>query len=311
MTMITRKAVLLAKKEVDYATDPTPVAGTDAFEAISDLVINPVGTLLSRLPYSNSLSPVRPLIGQRWYEISFVVEVKGSGTAGTAPRGLGALLQACGMSETIVASTSVTYAPASSTIASCTIYAFLDGLRHIFVGCRGTWRLLSIAGETAKLEFRMLGKYAAPTDVAIASPTYDSTVPPVIVSASFTFDSVATFAVQQLEIELGVITANRDDLNDATGIKGFEIVGRDGRGSMNPESVLIATHDFWTIWTAATQKQLSIALGATAGNICTVTCPKAVLETLGYGDRNGIRTFEIPFRLSQNTGDDEVSIAFT
>ena len=63
------------------------------------------------------------------------MELAGSGTAGTAPR-YGALLQACGLSETIVASTSVTYAPVSSAFSSATIYFNNDGIRHILTGCR-------------------------------------------------------------------------------------------------------------------------------------------------------------------------------
>ncbi|MCK7495178.1 MAG: hypothetical protein MZW92_31855 [Comamonadaceae bacterium] len=44
-------------------------------------------------------------------QLTFDVEIKGSGAAGTAPE-LGVLLKGCGFGETVVAVTSVTYAPA-------------------------------------------------------------------------------------------------------------------------------------------------------------------------------------------------------
>lgn len=311
MTLITRRAVLLAKEEGTYGTDPTPVAASNAFEVISDLSINPAGNLNERAPFSNSLSPAQPLLGQRWYEISFVVELRGSGSEGTAPQAIGDLLESCGMAETVVGGASVTYDPASSSIKSCTIYAYLDGLQHQFHGCRGNVRLLLNTGETAKLEFTMMGKYEAPTDVAIASPTYDSTVPPVVLDSSFTFDSDATLLAQNLELDLGSVVSTRPDFNETTGIEGFAITAREGGGSFNPEAELIAGYDFWTIWTASTQKALSVVVGATAGNICTITCPKVVLEGLGYGDREGVRIFDIPFKLSRDSGDDEIAIAFT
>lgn len=308
--LLAKKAILLAKEESEYATDPTPAEGDNAVEVISDLVVNPVGNLNERYPYGNTLSPRAPLLGQRWVEVSFTMEVSGSGALGTAPR-WGDLMEACGMAETIVASTSVTYAPASSSLKSATLYVYFDGLQHIITGCRGSFRLIMNAGETAKLQFTFRGKYQTPTDVALASPTYDGQTPPVMKSASLTFDSDSTLVVQSVELDIGNVLANRDDINDATGIAGFSIVGREGRGSFNPEMELIAGYDFYTIWENSTQKQLSISIGSSEANQFTITCPKVVAETIGYGDRNGIRTNEIPFRLSYNSGDDEISIAHT
>jgi len=308
MPLLTRRAIVLAKKETTYGVDASPAAASDAFEVIADLVPTPVGTLLERDPFRASLSPARPLLGQRWYEFGFVVEVRGSGTNSTPPRGIGALLQACGLVETVTAGVKVEYKPASANLSSCTIYLYLDGSFKKFLGCRGSVRILSVGGETAKFFFRFLGKYTEPTDVAMVSPTYDATIPPVVLGANFTFDGATTFVVQQLEIDLANIISPRADVNDTTGIKGFEIVGREGRGSFNPEAVLVGTKNFWSLWTNSTPVQLSIVIGSAAGNKYTITCPKIVIETIGYGDRTGVRTFEMPFRLSYNTGDDEITI---
>jgi hypothetical protein len=62
---------------------------------------------------------------------------------------------------------------------------------------------------------------------------------------------------------------------------------------------------------AATQRQLSLIVGASAGNILTITAPKVILDAVNSADREGIRVDEIPFRLAQNAGDDELTLNFT
>jgi len=307
MTLISKKAVCLAKEEGTYGVDPTLAAGSNAFEVISDLTITPIGNLLTRSPFGNTISQAQPLLGSRWVEVSFVTELKGSGTAATAPRGVGDMFEACGMNEAVT--TTVTYTPESSSFKSVALEIFIDGIKHQILGCRGTFKLLFIVGETAKIEWNFMGKYTIPTDVAIPSPTYDSTVPPTVLGASYTWNSDANASViQQLEMDLANVIAARDSLNDATGIAGFEVVGREPKGSMNPETNVLGTYDFFTEWTASTERAITITIGSASGNKYVITAPKVVIESIGYGDRNGIRVFEIPIRFAKSSGDDEISI---
>ena len=134
MALLNRKRLILAKAETTYGTDSTP-AGTDAV-LVRNLDITPLsGDLVSRDLIRPYLGNYDQLIAKTSVAISFEVELAGSGTAGTAPR-YGAILKACGMSETIVASTSVTYAPVSSSFSSATIYFNIDGVLHKLTGCR-------------------------------------------------------------------------------------------------------------------------------------------------------------------------------
>ena len=52
-------------------------------------------------------------------------------------------------------------------------------------------------------------------------------------------------------------------------------------------------------------------VGATAGNIVTITLPKTQYTDAPYGDRNGILTFDVGLQFNQNSGDDEISIVMT
>ena len=308
--MLTKKVVALAKWESTEGTTRCMAAASDAFEIISDLTIDPESTLIPRAPYSNSISPVQNLLGQRWAVASFVTEMKGSETTGSMIAGIDSLLKSCGLVDSITAGTSVTFAPVSSSFTSCSAQFFVDGQVHTMVAMKGNAKMLFTVGETAKLQFDMLGIYQAPTACTIVSPTLDTTVPPVVLGVIFTFDGTTTFSVQQVELDLGNIMGNRDDMTQPTGIKGFEITAREGAGSFNPEAVLTSTYDFWDIWENSTEKTLSIVLGEITGNMCTITCPKVVVEKIAYGDRNGIRIFDIPFKLGRNSGDDEINIKY-
>jgi hypothetical protein len=62
---------------------------------------------------SSSLSPFPAVAGGGFARMTFETPLKGSGVAGTPPE-ISALFRACGLCETTVGGTSVTYAPASA-----------------------------------------------------------------------------------------------------------------------------------------------------------------------------------------------------
>ena len=156
MPLKSRKRLLRAKIESSYGTDPTP-AGTDAV-LVRSLEITPLNAdLVEReliLPYMGNFEQ---LLGNQHVEITFEVELAGSGSAGTAPA-WGPIIRACGFSETISASTSVTYAPVSSSFESCTIYFDNDGVNHKIKGCRGTFSMTCELNAIPVISFTMTGR---------------------------------------------------------------------------------------------------------------------------------------------------------
>lgn len=308
-----RKALILAKEESTYGTDPTPTAAANALLAFNP-TLNPVGAKVTREPVRDTISPSPGLVGGRYYELSFETELYASGTAGTAPR-YGDLLEACSMTETVVASTSVTYKPNSlgTTAKSVTIYAYFDGRLHQLQGCVGTFELVAAMGQPARLRWTFRGLYEVPTDVSVPSPTLESGInaPPKVLGVNLTFNSLTTFIAQQVTLDLGNQIANRVDVNATHGYKGFVVASRQGRGSWNPEAFTVAAYDVWTDWINATLRQLSLAIGSGAGNICTITCPKLEIDDVRQGDREGVETFEMPFSMAYNTGDDEIQLVYT
>lgn len=307
---LTRKRLIQVKKESTYGTDSSP-AGSDAL-LVRNLEITPieadvVGRDLIR-PYLGN-SP--QLLANSRVSITFQVELAGSGTAGTAPR-YGALLQACGLSETIVASTSVTYAPVSSAFSSATIYFNNDGIRHIATGCRGTFTLNGEVGQIPTIDFTMVGVYNAPTDTAQPSVTYSQQASPLVFkdgnTSAFQFFSYAG-CLQSVSFEMANETVYRE-LVGCT--KQVLITNRAPSGTVVLEAPSLATKDYFAIAQTETTGNLTFLHGTTAGNRVTFTAGQCDITNPSYADQDGVQMLSIPYVATPTTaGNDELTLAFT
>jgi len=309
--MLTRKMVILAKVETQYGQDPTPTPVANAL-LVKDVTVKPVGELVERDFLRSSLSPLEFLRGMKEVELSFETELKGTGTAGTLPSWgwEGELLRACGMDETINAGVDITYKPVSEDPESATIYVYEDKIFHKIPGCRGTFAIVGTIGQYLALRWTFRGLFVAPTDTPPEAQTFSSVKPAVLLSAGLTIASYSPVA-SKIEVALNNELGRRTDINDAAGITEILITSRRPGGSFDPESVLEATHPFWADWQGAVAKALNIGpVGSVAGNKVTITGPKLQLEDISYGDREGLLTYEIPFRLAMDAGDDELVIKF-
>lgn len=311
---LTGKRILLGKEEATYNSDPTPTVGSNAIDA-ENVEIAYEGDVLERNPVRGNLSPSEPVLGKRSVKLTFEVEIKGSGSAGTAPR-IGDLLEACGMAETVSAGSSVVYLPSSTTMKSITFYLYDlqdsgSAVLHKVSGARGSFQLSAEAGNIAKLSFTFFGLYQIPTDAtAPSAPTLESTKPPIVESATFTLNGVTSLVVAGVALDAQNNVVASDDVSSANGIAKFAITGRKPTGKFSPEAVLLATYDFWTDWKNATARALSLIIGSSAGNKCTVSAPKVTLDSIGSEDGGGILRRGIPFRLAGNAGNDEYQFKF-
>lgn len=306
--MRSKNQLLCAKLETTYDTDSVPVVGTDSLLAI-DPKIKEVIDSVERPGVVASLSRNASIAGAKYAEVTFSVELKGSGSAGTAPR-LGCLFRACGMGETVVGATSVTYAPVSASFESVTIYLFIDGRRHVVTGCRGDWKAKCEAGKQGLIEFTLKGRYADPTNVALSAPTLETSIPPICKSCVFTYNSKTTLVVKATELEIGNTVSPRPSLSDANAIAGFEITERKPMLTIDPEAILETSYSFRGD-ALTTLRAISWVVGATAGNICTFSIPKYNPYWPEYEDRDGILVEKIKGELTRNSNNDEISIAFT
>ena len=318
-------AIQLVKKTalavVVETTQGTPVAPTATdFMLVEEVDIKPLSIeMVERNAYSSGLGKRPAVPGKRFAEVTFKTEVKGSGTAGTAYTPLGALLQGCGMTETDGVSDvtyTVTDSPASANFfgpgKSVTFNIFKDGRKHIIAGAVGSLKGSFEAGKMAMMEFVFRGVYAEPTDSAPGTQTFNDVVPPLVASTSFTLMGDGNRVAAKFDFDFQNEVSERVDLESAGGLKGFLITNRNPQGAIDPEIDALATFNELNKLTTTTEASSSIVLGATAGNIITVTFPKTQITNVAYGDRNGIVTADISLRFNRNTTQsDFCSIVFT
>lgn len=310
MPLLSRKRLILAKTEATYGTSAAP-AGTDAI-LVRNLDITPLESdVISRDLIRPYLGNSEQLLANPRVRVTCEVELAGSGTAGTAPR-YDALLKACGMSATIVATTSVTYAPVSSSFSSATIVYNIDGVQHLVTGCRGTFTLNCQLGQIPVIQFEMTGIYNAPTDTAQPAVTYGAQATPLLFrdgnTSAFSF---LGYSGCLMSVDFNM--ANNFVYRELIGcVKEVLITDRRPAGTVMIEAPTIAAKNYFTDALSSTTGSLSFLHGTTAGNRITFTAAQVDMTQPTYQDSDGIQMLNLPYVATPTTaGNNEVSIAFT
>ena len=310
MAQLTRKRVILIEAESSYGTDPTPSA-TDVV-LVRDLSITPQSSdVVNRDVVRPYLGASEQLLANTRVECTFSVELAGSGTAGTAPR-YGSALKACGFSETVVANTSVTYAPVSSSFSSVTIHYNIDGVRHRVTGCRGTFVLNGAVGEIPSIDFTFTGIYNNPTDTALPTVTYGNQATPLVFkngnTSGFSLLSYSG-ALMNITMDVGNSLVYRELVG---GTKEVLITDRAANGSVTIEAPTLAQKDYFTAaLTDSSLGNLAFLHGTTAGNKVQLTSSKVDIGDVAYGEADGVAMLEIPYTLVPTAANNEVSLIYT
>lgn len=304
----TNARVLLAKIQSVHGTDPVPTAGSNAI-LVYDLAHRPV------VADKKDRKPIRPYFGSKpallanqHEEISFAVDLAGSGAAGSAPA-WGPLVRACACAETLTASTKAEYTPISTAMEEITFYYHEDGALHKLIDCKGEFSVRLLANEWPQLVFRFIGKKAGRSVTANpASPTYTAWIDPLIVSDTNTGDVTlggTAYPSKGLEFASGNSLAFRARL----GTEGAHISDRPeptGRIALDltptQELALIALVE------ASTTMSLLLTHGTTAGNIIEVSAPALQLLEPAQEDDTGDLMHGFAFGLRPSSGNDEFKL---
>lgn len=310
---IEKKRAILAKIEATYGTDPTPTGAANAilarltgwrpqevvYASRADLAIPALGQFASKTAYQRA-------------EMDLEVEITGASGAGVAPP-YGPLLRACGLSETIVAITSVTYAPISAAHESVAVYANIDGIQQKLLGLRASVALVYRNEEIPFYRLRGIGLYALPTDTALPALTLTAHQPPLPVNRTNTpTASLHGFSVglQELEIDLG---CELQYLSlPGGGTNKVLIVNRAPSGRITIEHPTLAQKDFHSIVTSGATGALSVVHGTVAGAVNTLTAGQTRLTNPQVGSLKGVRTLAMGLELAPTVAlNNELSIAYT
>ena len=242
--------------------------------------------------------------------VTFDVEMSGSGSAGTAPK-YGAILKACGLSETVSGGNTVTYAPVTTPSDSVTLFVNYDGIRHIVKGCRGTFSMNCEVNNIPRISFSLTGLFTAPTDDASPTVTVSNQASPLI------FKNGSTSAFSIFGYGAALQSWNLDFNNEVIyrelvgGTKEVLITDRKPSGTAVVEAVALSGHNFFTDATGGSTGNNTWSHSGGAGNIVTVSCPQSDLSAPTYEDSDGIVMLNLPFMATPSAPNNEFSLVFT
>jgi len=327
--LYTKKAQVFVVEEATQDTYQTQGATDAIFAEIPDAPITINSSNYEPTTVRGDFLLQDEIPGAASATVNFRVPLHGSGTAGTAPE-FGEALKACGFEETTVATTSVTYTPLSTFDGSggnpgpsYSVTVIVDGLAFRVKGAFGNVVFEGTVGEPMFANFTFTGAFSAATDDALETTSYDTAISPSFKGASFVenfddgTDGYTPKGINSFNLDMGNNVVAVSDINDTYGYYGSRIVGRKTIGSFDPELVLVATQDFFGNWASGQTGTITTgAIGATAGNIYTLSIARAVKRPPEPGSRDGIAVLTVPFAVSSAATDVEgtnadVSLAFT
>lgn len=317
---IIRNTAILAKTEVTYGLDPTPTGAANAM-LVSNLSINPINAQnVDRDIIRPFLGGSEQLLGTRYVECGFDIELAGAGTVATAPA-WGPLMLACAMAEVVTPTFRVDYVPVSTAFGSCTIYWYDDGVLHKATGCRGTYTVNMKVGERPVLSFKFTGIYSTPTAASNPSVTLTGFKVPQVVTDANTQDvklggtHTATTAPaitggtvypsQGLEIDIG----NSVNFTALLGGETVDITQRSVTGKVTLDLTAAEEVTLMTAVEAGTLQTLGLIHGTTANTgKAMIWLPSVQLTNPTLTDVNGKRMVGFDLRCLPVSGNDEIRV---
>lgn len=306
--------LITAKEETTYGVDSGPTGAANAILA-QNVKLTPMAATEVKRQHARPYQGARPsLLTGRHMMISFEVEAKASGVAGTIP-GYGVLLRSCKLAEVIVAATSVTYNPVSSGHKSCSLYFYIDGILFKIIGARGDWKYKLNSDGIVVIEFSFTGLFTQPSDTAIPAPTYGtqlSEIPQIATTETvptFSVGAYATPALRTFTFNAGNSVVYRNLIRRQQVI----ITGSQETLEFQVEAEALATFNPYALADAGTPQAVELVHGVGAGKVVTLSVPR--LQILNPGDlqqqdgivENALRGNCLP----SDTGNDQFTLAFT
>ncbi|ALF02051.1 MULTISPECIES: phage tail tube protein [Salipiger] len=310
MTLYFRKKVLLAKIESAYGTDATPTGAANAIRA-TEISIRPMeGSDLDRgheTPYlgANATIPV-----DVHSVMTFRVELAGSGEAGTAPA-WGPLMRACGVAETVTASTDVVYNPISGSFESVTLYLNIDGTLYSLLGARGNCNLTVNASGIPQLEFTFTGLWVKPSSAALPTPDYSAFQKPLAGTKAntptFTIDG-DPYVLRNFQLAFGNDVQGRFLIGEEE----IVIADRADMIELQIKAVPLATLDPFALARDQAAVPLQLVHGTGAGNIATLDVDEALIQRpTGITEAQGVAEWPLRMVPLPVSGNDQWTLTLT
>lgn len=230
-------------------------------------------------------------------KVTFSVELTG-GSDPITPANYTTVLQACGFSET-VGTTEVTYERIDdNTEKDVTLHAYIDGVNHKVLGARGTYKYIAKIGEVPKIEFEFTGLFGGLAGESIPEADFSGWQIPATVGAKHTTMTLDSTELSMHEFELD----GKTEVIYSENTKSEQVYITDWKpdGKIVFEAPAHADFDPTSVYVAGATMPINLVHGTVDGNIVTIASTAIQLGKPTYGDKDGVLTFDCPFRVIQD-----------
>ncbi len=308
---LTKRSVIALKIEETQGTDAVPTAASNAI-LVEDLKWSPASErMVDRKPVRATFGELKKIYAGHLVEVSFTMEIKGSGVLGVAPE-MGACLKSCGFQEVITEDTSVEYLPATTGQQSCTIYFWEDGDLIKMTGAMGKVSFDLSTGAIGKASFTFTGHPAGNLSAAeLPAASYSSMVPVPLIGVAFSMGG--SLDVSKLSVDMGITVSTPSSMSAPNGYGDIYISDRNVTGSIDPFAKTANEKDYLADWKSGKESSLTTGeIGTVEGNKYTLSMSKVYSAAAPKaGDREGGVTRELTLAALPTNGDDEFSLLFT
>lgn len=181
-----------------------------------------------------------------------------------------------------------------------TVYIYPDGLLIKMIDSIVDWTINFQAGQVPTVQCRVQSKYVTPTDVPIpAVVNYQSHLPPLAESMTFTMGAFATGVIPSVSVQSGTVINQREDINSPLGLKGTKYGGRSLTGTLTIEQELAATFNFFSKFDASSEQAITYKIGSTPQRI-QFSMPNVQFGNISSVDLNGERGLTVPLLINED-----------
>lgn len=314
-----RNTAILLKQEVTYGLDAAPTGAANAM-LVSNLSITPFNAQnVDRDIIRPYLGASEQLVGTKYVQMGFDLELTGSGTVATAPA-WGPALMACGFAETLTATFRADYTPISTAFTSATIYWHDDGLRHVATGCRGNVVFKLGINQRPVMSFSFTGLYSTPTVAGNPSVTLTAFKVPQVITDSNTGDIIlggthatgiapaivsgTPYPSQGIEIDMG----NKVDFNALLGGETVDLTQRSVTAKVTFDLSSAEEAAAYAAVEANTLTTIGLQHGTVANQKMLIWMPSVQRINPTKGETNGKRLVGFDLRAVPISGNDEIRI---
>ncbi len=312
-----QNTVILAKLETISGTDAAPTASADAvLIRVSNLSAKIDEQFAERDVVVGTFAAPDKLPYARRGNITFSVELAGSGAAGTEPE-WGDLLQGCGMTPTITASARVDYTPVSTGLKTMTIWAYINNRLEKFNFAAGTVKLSAEVGKMPTLDFTFkalvtsVAAASAPSATLSAWKRAEAVAPGVsaLILGAVTYSAGAVSGGTSYNFKtFGADLAN--DVQDLA-LASSESIGIYGRAptcNMVADFGGTAHAAFKADMHAGTNRAVAFTHGSAAGKKIIVYAPVGVITDVADSQQGSVMLDSMSMTLRPSSGNDDLRI---